>query len=490
MTRVVHVARCAILLGVVGGCSGSATETSVKTTAPDERVQDESEPTATEGSDREADSTPNEDMATGAESTTPGVESSMDRSDDDTGGDPSDVGEPSQTQTDPDAPQTQDPADAEDLADSPNVSRCDLIDGKLAYGPIGDPIPLPVRAAPSEECANCNWSADVFGFRSSSGYDFVWRSGFDAEEPTPNLYSLSLDPNFGGGEPRALPAGNSVHSLQVAPTPQGYLATICSSHAQPSWLQLNAELAVTESPVNSVPEVAPESCALPVVWTGKNFMSAAVDSRGLTLSIVDEQGSDLVQRVIDDTIVSAWRVRLSANGDRVLVAYYDDSAHEFRYALVDREGALVTGAQLVNEYSAHPLTFSIVTSGSGWTITSGYASHSHGGVQVTQISRGGANLQQVQASPGGYLYEVHAAPSAYGGVLVTGARDTGGQFGSTYWLTALVDDSGEAPYQEDVDVDEADFGRRALIHDPDRDLVMVWPKDGESLLVQEYGCLE
>ncbi len=79
---------------------------------------------------------------------------------------------------------------------------CESVDGLLAYGPIGEPQPLPLTPLANGNCASGSGVMQVFGIRTAACYGFVWSVGADSCLPWTNLFSLNLDPNFeGGGAP-------------------------------------------------------------------------------------------------------------------------------------------------------------------------------------------------------------------------------------------------------------------------------------------------
>jgi hypothetical protein len=366
------------------------------------------------------------------------------------------------------------------------VAACDVIDGQLAYGPIGDPSPV---ALPQEECAACVWMGNIAGFRTSTGYDLFWQTKLDSDQSIPNLHAMKVSPRFEGGEPLPPLTPNTVTDIQVVPLSDGYLIANCSQTAESGWLRLNAALRVVADPGLAAPDRGEGSCSPPIVWTGQGYLTAFVDERGLVLSSLDERGAVLSEEVLSPGSEEVAVVRFTKNGDRVLVAF-TKSGGSFGYGVVDLQGKLLGELGAIRDDDI-PMDFQLGTSGDGWIVVTGYGPGVTG-VWKTEISADGLAEEEVVVMPGGYIPWVSMTKSAHGGALVLVMRDEGGMSGHTYFDIALIDDVGDAVVVESWDLDDEVPLPRAMITDPERDLIVFQSGDENSAnaaFVQEYGCL-
>ena len=372
---------------------------------------------------------------------------------------------------------------------SETTKRCPAVDGKLAYGPIGDPQPLPATADASAACASCSAVLDAFGFRTAAGYGFVWNAGYDSNAPGPNLYSSSVDSDFKAGEPPALLAENTTYDLDVVPAPGGFVAATCSSKSEPGWLRLNQDLGGASGSSMVAPDVPCEYRAPGILWTGEGYLTSFADSRGLVVALLDER-SNVVNEQIVSALSEAGKARFSKNGDRVLFVFDQDSRKQAWYGVLDLRGTLLGAVQPIGDAGSSPLDFVIVANRDGWLV----ASHVLGkyGAQLTGISGDGLVWREQRILEQGYAGFHAFTPSAFGGSLLVGSLDESGQFGVAYQMLALIDDAGDVVYSEVTKADPTQPRPIAVVRDPLKDLVVELLPEGSGrlLTVQEYGCLD
>ena len=182
------------------------------------------------------------------------------------------------------------------------IERCELVDGLLAYGPIGEPRLLSLRTVASADCASCSGVQDVFGVSTAAGYGFVWSTGTDSAAPGPNLFSLNVNPDFEGGEPRALVAENSAFGLNLFPGPNGFVAATCSWESEPEWIQLNGDLDVVQGANLVAPDAFCGYLAPRALWTGEGYLTSYSDSRGLVVALLDARGAVVGEEILREHI--------------------------------------------------------------------------------------------------------------------------------------------------------------------------------------------
>jgi hypothetical protein len=116
---------------------------------------------------------------------------------------------------------------------------------------------------------------------------------------------------------------------------------------------------------------------------------------------------------------------------------------------------------------------------------------------LADIAKDGSLRHQQFVPVGGYVYQLDGfVPSAYGGHLLVGQFDSGGQYGGNYNLLLLVDDALQVAYSEteqDEQAGEDIMAISGIVDDAERDLVYGVPpgwSEGDPYVVQEYGCLD
>ena len=370
------------------------------------------------------------------------------------------------------------------------TKQCPMLHGQLAYGPIGEPQPLPLTVGSFAGCPRCVGARDIFGFRTAPGYGFVWRVGFDPNGPGPNLFNWTADPDFKGGEPLPLVAENTANDLAVVPAPNGFVAATCSLNSELQWIELNHDLDVAGGSSVVVPD-AP--CSRSIFWTGKVYVTAFADSRGLVLASLDEQGALVEEKILSAGAEEPVVTSFSKNGDRVLFVFSKNRKRAW-YVVLDLRGAPLGAAQPFGEESSFVSSLALVPAGDGWWVASDGMVTNETGAQLTGISRDGLVWRERRvlsgfAQPSGFT------PSAYGGSLLVATMDSGGEYGALFNLTALIDDAGEVVYTESKQLDGFDFDGsiQGVVIDALRDLVIrPLPLEGSerTIVVQEYGCLD
>jgi len=358
------------------------------------------------------------------------------------------------------------------------TTQCATIDGVLAYGPIGERHPLSVEGG------------DIVGFPTSAGYGLVWRAGYDAEAPSPNLFGTNVDLDFQGGTPQAIPAGNTAAALDVVPAPGGgFVAATCSPESEPEWIRLSADL-LAPAPSTLAPPDVPCTIAPHLVWTGERVLTSFVDARGLVVAALDAQGVLVGEEIISANAVDAWIAHFSRNGDRTLFVFNEENSGRGLSVVLDAQGAPLGDVRPFGKDDSSVSHVALTPSGDGWLVASDAWITNDNGLFLTTISRDGLVGPETQATSW-YVFVLRSKASAYGGALVVGQADSGGQFGQTYRFTYLIDDAGQGVYAGEHD--DPEFFPVGVIADPLRDLVIEAPAadaESQALTVQEYGCLE
>jgi hypothetical protein len=250
---------------------------------------------------------------------------------------------------------------------------------------------------------------------------------------------------------------------------------------------------------NGQPGVTPPATVSTCVfWTGTTYLIAFADARGVVVASLDAEGNTLQEEVVLTETVSAVYSSFATADQKVLLLLYSASlsAPAF-YAVLDLQGTLLEPAQaLAAEEEGETLDGTVVGKEDGFLVALGYTiPQSIGGVLLYDIAIDGSLRKGVLISGGRYVHNLASlAPSAHGGHLLVAHYDTGGQFGGTYSLLYLIDDALQPVYRQDTQLRSGGLpSPRAVLDDPERDLVILWQESREPndpLLVQEYGCLE
>lgn len=373
------------------------------------------------------------------------------------------------------------------------TGQCKVIDGALAYGPIGERRTLLVGMR------------DVFGFPTPAGYSLAWIATSTAV--TPGLTGMNVDANFLGGVPQLLSTETFPGALELSPAPGGFVAATCASAGdiedmEPGWLRLGSDLELQVPELGSWPSApAGAWCSEPaVVWTGERFLTSFVDVRGLVVTSLDEQGVLMGEQTISAQADRSIVARFSQNGDRILLAFDGQTGGPSSSVVLDRAGVPLGDVRPFSPEASDATQFAVAPSGKGWLVASNGGTEDQTGLIVSMISREGvvgsvtmpttSTFASVPYVMPNYLY---AKPSAYGGSLLIGQVTLNAMFFQDQTrLTYVFDDAGQPAYSGAND--DPYYVPLGLIADPDRDLVLErhLSTDGvaQPITVQEYGCLE
>jgi len=369
---------------------------------------------------------------------------------------------------------------------------CKMVDGKAAYGPIGESVPWPMERV-SDYSGNwgaCSLVEETLAFRAGAGYAFVWCAQVDGNSP--NLFSMTVAASFEGGEPRPLLSKSSAAYLDVASAPNGFVVTNCSSDYQPEWIFLNRELDLVAAPELGAQGASCKFKAPSVVWTGQRYLTSFTDTRGLVLASLDEQGTLIEEKVLSAEVHEPVWARFSKNGDRVLLVFRQSPMTPLRFSVLDLQGTPFAELQPFGPVLEGPSEFVISPSRDGWWVVNDSANAERNTGLLTAISRDGLVVPKIRDF--GYLKLGALKASPYGGSLLVASRSEGGQYAHSFALTVLIDDDGESVYST-----EQDFASKVgewpldVVADQQRDLVVEWrAQEGSArrTVVQEYGCLE
>ena len=373
-------------------------------------------------------------------------------------------------------------------ASAPVQTPCEGADGEAQYGPLGEPYVLPADTVSGGDCTRCGTVRWADGFRSTSGYGFAWTIQVDSEAPMQNLFSMTVDSTFHGGPPHALPTEFGA-AVNVFPMAGGFLVATCSVAGL---ARLDAELKETGASVIPVPAGASVTCPVQVFSTEAGLLTALSDDRGVHLALFDEAGTVLHEVPVSAAPVQGVTAHFSRNGDRILVVMPLDSS-SFWYGVVDLQGNLLDEAGTFTDERLDGRTgLDITTQREGWVVAASYDTSQAAGFLVTGISQAGRLWKEQDLDVGRHPYLNGITESAYGGVLLVGWWDTGGQFSGTYAVTILIDDNLETVYHHDEELRDSLGPSPTVIDDPERDLVILTNAEGRehALAIQEYGCLD
>lgn len=363
---------------------------------------------------------------------------------------------------------------------------CELVDGVLAYGKLGEPMPLSLTTG----AAGQTWVQEIFGFRTAAGYGFVWATSYDSTAPEPNLYSLSVDPNFNGGEPRALLAEDAAIDIDVVPAHDGFVLATCLFEAQETrWTWLNDAVGAPATDDVVAPGPPCGGTARRMLWTGERYLTSFTDSRGLVVALLDEAGVVLGEEIIATGSGLGKVSHLSKSGDRVLVVFTQQA--QISYGVLDGQGTLLGDVQVIGEDDIGLGGVAIAGGSDGWQLVSpGLAGMR--GVQLTAIPHDGLGWREQLLFPNHDFSPAGFSPSASGGFLLVGGLIEAVQFAHSFNLMLRVDHTGEVVYSQEEHA--TDSGSRVLgvVIDPLKDLVVEQHTiDGaDTVVVQEYGCLD
>jgi hypothetical protein len=365
-------------------------------------------------------------------------------------------------------------------------TQCKTVNSKMAYGPIGEPQPIPLTAVRFADCPTCSGVRDLFASRTAAGYGFVWRVGFDPNTPEPNLLSWTAASNFKGGAPLSLVPENTAKALAIVPAPNGFVATTCSLDSKPQWIELNRDLEVARG--SSV--VAPDApCGQSIIWTGEVYLTAFADARGLGVASLDEQGARVGEQVLSEGVEAPVLTRFSKNGERVLFVFGKDRARPW-YGVLDLHGTPLGAVQPFSEDSGVS-NLALVATGDGWWVASSVNNRT--GAQLTGISRDGLVWREQRVLYGHPRFGGFT-PSVSGGSLLVATVDSGGQYYDTSIAATLIDDAGEVVYSEQTQIERDEPFIPGVVVDPLRDLVIkplpLKKSEPTIVVVQEYGCLD
>lgn len=367
--------------------------------------------------------------------------------------------------------------------------RCESVDGVLAYGKVGEPTPLSLTRGAAGECASCSWVQKISGFRTAAGYGFVWTTLADFGDLEPNLYSLSVDANFKGGEPQALLVEDAAVDLDVVPAKDGFVVATCLAEAQQTrWTWLNDDLDATEAHDIIAPGVPCGATAHPILWTGEGYLTSFADSRGVVVALLDEGGVVLGEEIVAVGNPVIHGPHLSKSGDRVLVVF--TGGVQALYGVLDGQGTLLGDVQVIDAEVSALGGFAIVAGSDGWQMVSP-ALTGERGVQLTAISREGVvGREQLLFSEHDFT-PTGFTPSASGGFLLVGGLIEAVQHAHTLGLMLRVDDAGDVVYSKQTEATDSGSWVLGVVNDPLKDLVIERHRieGSETIVVQEYGCL-
>jgi hypothetical protein len=263
------------------------------------------------------------------------------------------------------------------------TKHCETVRGELAYGPIGEPHPLPLTTVSFADCLSCGGVTDIIGFRTAAGYGFMWLVPYGSTAPGPNLFSWTASSNFKGGEPLPLLSARLPYAVAVVPAPNGFVAATCSVDSKPQWIELNRDFEVAEGSGLAAPE-AP--CAQSIFWTGQVYLTAFADSRGLVVASLDAQGVLVAEKVLADEGDTPVVARFSKNADRVLFVFSKNWQRAW-YGVVDLWGMPLGAVQpFGEEATSYVSSLAVVARGDGWWVASDGMATNQSGVQLTGIS--------------------------------------------------------------------------------------------------------
>lgn len=361
--------------------------------------------------------------------------------------------------------------------------KCKMVDGKLAYGRIGEPWPLlPVSAISSSR-----WVELASGFRTGPGYGFVFFE--DSGSP----FSLNVDSNFQPLEPAVPLTDSPMWDFDISPAPNGFIAALCSRESEPEWIQLDNELIALDEQTLFAPDAPCGLSAPRVLWTGEVYLTSFTDARGLVVASLDEQGTLISEQILSEEVEEVVKTYFSKSGDRVLVAFNKEREGQGWYRILDLQGTPVGDVQPIGEEGYSSWSASVVASGDGWWVLGDYQADNDVGAMLTGISRDGSVWQESRVLseavwPGTFV------PSAHGGSLLVTSWSELSLSAHNYAVVALIDDTGAVVYSEDTVVFEStELWPVGIVLDPHRDLVIEEKQiEGSepTLIVQEYGCLE
>lgn len=380
------------------------------------------------------------------------------------------------------------------------TEECELVDGEVAYGPIGEPWPLAPRAIsrlPEEYCQSCSQEGDYAAFPTTSGYGFVWRTTFDTDAPAPNLFTMTVGSNFEGGEPRPIAGPVGVGDLEVAPAKEGFVVSTCASGDKPAWLWLTDDLEAAGSPTFAPPGALCRLKAPPIVWTGERYLTAFTDARGLVVAAFDAEGTVIGEEIVSNEVDPPSTARFSKNADRTLLVFSAESGDRGRFIALDSAGKPLGGVQPIGEEDPDQNLWNGIAGATddGWLIVSDMRIPNKFHTLFTFVSKDGARVRETEAQLWGVIDPKVLTRSASGGSLFVGRLYETGQFGRAFTFVARIDDAGEVVYMRESDNEMLSDGPWAdgVVIDPERDLVVEVHGGEESestLVVQEYGCLE
>lgn len=196
------------------------------------------------------------------------------------------------------------------------------------------------------------------------------------------------------------------------------------------------------------PEVTPpESPGGCLLWTGSGYLAAFSDARGVVVAALSADGDTLSETILSTEPTDYRPIRLSKNGDEVLVVLDLGPTDVATVAILDLQGSPLTELNLLaGENYPQRFNFAATASGDGWLVAFGYNSPSTGarGVLVSEVSKTAHVSKQLDIEVHGYTHLNGFASGEDGTVLLEGTYDTGGQGGNGYEATFFLDRDLEA----------------------------------------------
>lgn len=187
--------------------------------------------------------------------------------------------------------------------------------------------------------------------------------------------------------------------------------------------------------------VLPPSGGGCVIWTGLGYLHVTSDSRGIIVSLLNQDGVLLHEDILDTQSVDSLKTRFSRNGDRVLLVVDLGIEETWAIAVLDLQGTPLSPLyRLAGEDYPQRFDFAITSSADGWLVAFGYNNPSGSrGILFSKVSRDALLGRQYLLGIQGYVNLDGFTAAENGEVLLDGQYDSGGVFSTSYKLIVRVD---------------------------------------------------